>query len=133
MRVLLEEVVLDFPDEIEAHAVGELDLLERVGDELSLAVVPPRARQLVLVEDAEAHGSADANGVRLQAFVRSLQAIFTRSERELQELRNGAHRCGSRRNEMAMFSLRAHPPAGAGCIGIGRPPIRKANPHARHP
>ena len=40
MRVLLEEVVLDLPDEVEAQAGGQLDLLERVGDQLSLAVLP---------------------------------------------------------------------------------------------
>ena len=30
VRVLLEEVVLDLPDVVEAEPVGELDLLERV-------------------------------------------------------------------------------------------------------
>jgi hypothetical protein len=33
VRVLLEEVVLDLPDGVEADAVGELDLLERLGDQ----------------------------------------------------------------------------------------------------
>ncbi len=36
--------------------VGQLDLLEGVGDQLLLAVVAPGAGQLVLVEDAELHG-----------------------------------------------------------------------------
>ena len=58
MRVLLEEVVLDLPDGVEAHAVGELDLLEGVLDQALLAVVAPRAGELVLVEDPEAHGAS---------------------------------------------------------------------------
>ena len=55
MRVLLEEVVLDRPGEVETNAVGDLDLLERIGDQLLLGVGAPRSRQLVLVEDPEAH------------------------------------------------------------------------------
>src|SRR3954451_2891215 len=58
VRVLLEEVVLDLPDVVEADAVGQLDLVERIGDQLSLGVLGPRARELVLVEDAEAHRAA---------------------------------------------------------------------------
>ena len=40
---------------VEADAVGELDLVERVGEQPLLVVGPPRARELVLVEDPEAH------------------------------------------------------------------------------
>ena len=58
MRVLLEEVVLDLPHRVEADAVGELDLLEGVLDQPLLAVVAPRAGDLVLVEDPEAHGAS---------------------------------------------------------------------------
>ena len=50
MRVLLEEVVLDLPDVVEADAVGELDLIQRVLEQPMLAVGLPRAWQLVLVE-----------------------------------------------------------------------------------
>ena len=39
MRVLLEEVVLDLPDDVEAEPVGELDLVERVLDQLELAAL----------------------------------------------------------------------------------------------
>ena len=53
--VLLEEVVLDLPHVVEAEAVGELDLVERVLQQLVLVVGPPRSGQLVLVEDAELH------------------------------------------------------------------------------
>ena len=55
VRVLLEEVVLDLPHVLDAELVGELDLLERVLDQLALGVVGPRTRVLVLVEDAELH------------------------------------------------------------------------------
>ena len=56
MRVLLEEVVLDLPHVVDPDAVGQLDLLERVVDELLLVVRAPRPGELVLVEDAEPHG-----------------------------------------------------------------------------
>ena len=36
VRVLLEEVVLDLPDVVDAQPVGELDLLERLVDQLLL-------------------------------------------------------------------------------------------------
>src|SRR3954452_4455990 len=55
VRVLLEEVVLDLPHGVKADAVGDLDLLERVVQQPVLAVLAPRARQLVLVEDPEPH------------------------------------------------------------------------------
>jgi hypothetical protein len=58
VRVLLEEVVLDLPHRIDPHAVGELDLLQGLLDEALLAVVAPRAGDLVLVEDPEAHGAS---------------------------------------------------------------------------
>ena len=57
-RVLLEEVVLDLPRVVVAEPVGELDLVEAVLEQLVLAVVGPRARELVLVEDPEPHGRA---------------------------------------------------------------------------
>ena len=47
--------MLDLPRGVQAHAVGELDLLQGVLDQAVLAVVAPRARDLVLVEDPEAH------------------------------------------------------------------------------
>ena len=53
--VLLEEVVLHLPDVVHADAVGQLDLLERVGDQPLLGVLRPGPRQLVLVEDPESH------------------------------------------------------------------------------
>ena len=56
MRVLLEEVVLDLPGVVVAEPVGELDLLERALQQAILAVLVPRSRQLVLVEDPELHG-----------------------------------------------------------------------------
>ena len=55
VRVLLEEVVLDLPGVVDAEPVGQLDLVERVLEELLLAALDPRARELMLVEDAELH------------------------------------------------------------------------------
>ena len=55
VRVLLEEVVLDEPRAVEAQAVGELDLLERLAEDPLLVAVGPRARHLVLEEQPELH------------------------------------------------------------------------------
>ena len=44
VRVLLEEVVLDLPHVVDADAVGELHLVERVGEQLLLGVLRPRPR-----------------------------------------------------------------------------------------
>ena len=55
VRILLQEVVLDLPDVVEAQLVGQLDLVERVLEQLVLRPVGPGPRQLVFVEDAEAH------------------------------------------------------------------------------
>ena len=60
VRVLLEEVVLDLPHVVEPDLVGQLDLVERVLDELLLTGVGPRAGQLVLVEQAELHGEINS-------------------------------------------------------------------------
>ena len=43
VRVLLEEVVLDLPHVLDAELVGELDLLERVLDQLRARCRRPRA------------------------------------------------------------------------------------------
>src|SRR5439155_12484741 len=55
VRVLLQEVVLDLPRDVDPEAIGELHLLERVLEQPVLVAVAPRARDLVLVEDAELH------------------------------------------------------------------------------
>src|SRR5258708_34186632 len=47
--------MLDLPDVVEAGPVGELDLLEGVGQQRVLRFRSPRPGQLVLVEDAEPH------------------------------------------------------------------------------
>ena len=62
VAVLLEEVVLDLPHVVEAHSVGQLDLLERVLEQLVLVVGTPRAGQLVLVENAELHDGSLGKG-----------------------------------------------------------------------
>ena len=55
VRVLLEKMVLDLPRVVVAEAVGQLDLVERLVQQPMLAVLVPRPRQLVLVEDPELH------------------------------------------------------------------------------
>src|SRR5256885_3947307 len=63
VRVLLEEMVLDLPGVVVAQLVGELDLAERILQELVLALRTPRPGQLVFVEDAEFHGCILTAGV----------------------------------------------------------------------
>jgi hypothetical protein len=58
VRILFEEVMLDFPAVVESQSVGQLDLLQGVLEESVLLVRPPRPRQLVLVEDPEPHGGS---------------------------------------------------------------------------
>jgi len=55
VRVLLEEVMLDLPRVVVAQPVGQLDLGQRILQQLVLARRPPRPGQLMLVEDAELH------------------------------------------------------------------------------
>ena len=58
VRVLLEEVVLDEPGAVDADPVGELDLLERLGEDAGFVAVLPRARHLMLEEQPESHASS---------------------------------------------------------------------------
>src|SRR5207253_5921222 len=55
VRVLLEKVMLDRPDVVEAELVGELHLLEGVVVHGALGLARPRARDRELVEEAELH------------------------------------------------------------------------------
>ena len=55
MRIFLEEMVLDLPGMVDAQAVRQLDLIERLLVDAVLVALVPRPRQLVLVEDAELH------------------------------------------------------------------------------
>ena len=57
VRVLLQEVVLDLPDVVEPEPVGQLHLLERVGQQLGLVGLALGAGELVLVEEAEPHAA----------------------------------------------------------------------------
>src|SRR6516165_7969069 len=56
MRVFLEEVVLHLPGIVNAQAVRQLDLIQRVLEEAELGAGLPGTRQLVLIEDPEFHG-----------------------------------------------------------------------------
>ncbi len=51
-------MVLDFPEVVDAEPVGQLDLLQGVGEQAVLVVGCPGSRELVLVEDPESHGGS---------------------------------------------------------------------------
>jgi hypothetical protein len=53
VRILLEKMVFDLPDLIDAEPVGEFDLIERLLIKLQLGILAPGLRQLVLVEKPE--------------------------------------------------------------------------------
>ena len=55
VAVLLEEVVLDLPHAVPAEPIGQLDLLQRVVQQLLFRALGMRSRQLVFVEQPEAH------------------------------------------------------------------------------
>src|SRR5439155_19200857 len=57
MRVLLEEVMLHLPHAVEAHPVGQLHLLEGVGQQPLLRPFSPWPGELVLVEQTEPHAA----------------------------------------------------------------------------
>ncbi len=52
----LLQMVLDEPEVVDAEPVGQLDLLEGVGEQAVLVAGFPRPWELVLVEDPESHG-----------------------------------------------------------------------------
>ena len=56
MRVFLEEVVIHLTGIVNAQAVRQLDLIQRVLEEAELGAGLPGTRQLVLIEDPEFHG-----------------------------------------------------------------------------
>jgi len=49
-------MVLDLPEVVDAEPVGQLHLLQRGREQPPLVVRPPRAGELMLVEDPESHG-----------------------------------------------------------------------------
>ena len=51
VRILLQEMMLHFPDRFEADAVGQFHLFERVAQQLFLGAFGPRPRHLVFVEE----------------------------------------------------------------------------------
>ncbi len=56
VAVLFEEVMLDLPSVVDAEPIGQLDLGQRVLEQLQLGAVVPGPGELVLIEDAELHG-----------------------------------------------------------------------------
>ena len=73
MGVLVEEVMLDLPRVVEAEAVGEHYLLQRLLEQAMLVAVAPWLGQLQLVEDPEAHT------VRPDCIVANLEAWHCRA------------------------------------------------------
>src|SRR5664279_1836166 len=59
MRVLLQKVVLHFPQVLDSHLVGQFNLVESIVDQLLFAVLVPWTGKLMLIEDAELHGCSD--------------------------------------------------------------------------
>ena len=57
VRVLLQEVVLDLPDVVDPEPVGQLHLLESVGQQPALVGLARGAGELVLVEEAKPHAA----------------------------------------------------------------------------
>jgi hypothetical protein len=55
VRILLEKVMLDLPDVVDAEPIGELNLVERLLVETQLGLLTSRLRQLMLVEQSEFH------------------------------------------------------------------------------
>ena len=53
MRIFLEKVVLYLPGIVNAQAIRQLDLIQRVLEEAELGAGLPGTRQLVLIEDPE--------------------------------------------------------------------------------
>ena len=55
MRVLFQKVMLHFPHVGEAELVRQLDLVERILDQLQLALFLPRPWKLMLIEKSKSH------------------------------------------------------------------------------
>src|SRR3546814_3388717 len=78
VRILLQEVMLHLPGIVVAEPVGELDLGERVLEELILATLLPRPRELMFVEDrSEEHTS------ELQSLMRISYAVFCLKKKKI--------------------------------------------------
>src|SRR5438128_286343 len=57
MRVLLEKMMLDFPNIVDPDTVGEFNLRERLPISIVFAQCMPRARGLHFIKQAEFHSS----------------------------------------------------------------------------
>ena len=74
MAVLLEEVVLDQPEGVDADLVQVLALLHCLIEDPLLVSVGPGLRDLVLVERAELHGSRSTIRIILMSNRRAFAA-----------------------------------------------------------
>ena len=98
MGIFLEEMMLDRPDIVVAELVGELDLGQRILQQRIFAGLAPRARQLMLVEDAEFHPALPWNRARPTPLVYS-------NDKKIRMRRR--RRVAPKRGSEAM--IRAHP------------------------
>ena len=62
MRIFFEEVMLDFPNVIDADAIGEFDLRERLPVGVVFAERVPWPWRLHLIEQAELHKAVPLGG-----------------------------------------------------------------------
>src|SRR5215475_14518421 len=95
MRVFLEEVVLHLPGIVNAQAVRQLDLIQRLLEEAELGAGLPGTRQLVLIEDAEFHGRSFTGRPTWAARQRVCAILRVAAP----PLTKAAHRSGRRRLE----------------------------------
>ena len=63
MGILLQEMVLDLPGVVVSELVRELDLGERVLEQIVFSVRGPGSGKLMLVEDSELHGGLLVSGI----------------------------------------------------------------------
>src|ERR1700730_9028862 len=83
VRIFLEERVLDFPGEVVAEPVRQLELVEGVMVESELCLRFPGPRQLQLVEYAEFHSCLPRSCVQPMVWRRKLYPRAVKEERSL--------------------------------------------------
>jgi hypothetical protein len=58
VRVFLQKVMLHLPGVVVAEPIGQLDLIERIGEQLVFAIFGPRTWQLEFIKNAEFHDAS---------------------------------------------------------------------------
>nr|WP_257808802.1 hypothetical protein [Mesorhizobium sp. J428] len=83
VRILFQEMMLDFPHVIEAEPVGEFDLVESVVEQLLLRTLHPGLRKLMFIEHSELHGFLRNAGDPLRSSVLFLRRAVARQAPDL--------------------------------------------------